>query len=142
MLWRLELAGCDVVDLWPLLAGRWRDHDQLHTTAFLDVHAALAFASCPDDPGAGRYWAGLDACHRGGASENDETFDLVVRPMAAAVRAYREGRYGKVAGGIDQLSEVVHRLGGSSLQRDVFAMTASEAARRSDRHQPAEGVGP
>jgi hypothetical protein len=142
MLWRLELAGCDVMDLWPLLAGRWRDHDQLHTTAFLDVHAALAFASCPDDPGARRFWSGLDACHRSAASENDETFDLVVRPVAVAIRAYRAGRYGEVVGGIDQLSELVHRLGGSIVQRDLFTMTAREAVRRSDLHQPAEGVGP
>ena len=139
MLWRLELAGCDVVDLWPLLAGRWRDHDQLHTTAFLDVHAALAFASCPDDPGAGRFWSGLDACHRSGASENDETFDLVVRPVATAIRAYREGRYGEAAGDIGKLSEVIHRLGGSRVQRDLFAMTAGEAVLRSGRHQSAGG---
>jgi|TARA_B100000749_G_scaffold68631_1_gene51492 hypothetical protein len=130
------------MDLWPLLAGRWRDHDQLHTTAFLDVHAALAFASCPDDPGARRFWSGLDACHRSAASENDETFDLVVRPVAVAIRAYRAGRYGEVVGGIDQLSELVHRLGGSIVQRDLFTMTAREAVRRSDLHQPAEGVGP
>ncbi len=133
MLWRLELAGCDVGDRWPTLAARWRDHDQLHTTGFLDIHAALAFATCPDDPGAGRYWAGLDACHRGGASENDETFDLVVRPVASAIRAYRAGRYDEVAGDIDRLSSVTHRLGGSIVQRDLLAMTAREAARRSDR---------
>jgi hypothetical protein len=47
-----------------------------------------------------------------------------------------------VVGGIDQLSELVHRLGGSIVQRDLFAMTAREAVRRRDLHQPAEGVGP
>ena len=141
MLWRLELAGCDVVDLWSTLAARWRDHDQLHTTAFLDVHAALVFASCPDDPGADRYWAGLDACHRAGVSENDETFDLVVRPLAAAIRSYREGRYRDAADGIDHLSAVAHRLGGSIVQRDVFAITASEAVLRGGHRRPAEEVG-
>jgi len=99
------------------------------------------FASCPDDPGADRYWAGLDACHRAGVSENDETFDLVVRPLAAAIRSYREGRYRDAADGIDRLSAVAHRLGGSIVQRDVFAITASEAALRGGRRRPAEEVG-
>ncbi len=132
LLWRLELAGCRVGDRWEPLAARWRGHDQLHTTGFLDLHAALAFAACPDDPGAEPFWHGLEACHRGAASENDLTFESVVRPLAAAVRAHRDGRHAESADGIEALAAVTHRVGGSHAQRDVFARTGS-ASRSSMR---------
>lgn len=129
LLWRLELAGCDVGDRWTPLTARWRGHDQLHTTGFLDLHAALAFSACPDDRGADPFWLGLDACHRDAASENDHTFELVVRPLAAAVRSHREGRYAESAGGIEALTDIIHRVGGSHAQRDVFAQTATASLR-------------
>ncbi|MBC8196039.1 MAG: tetratricopeptide repeat protein [Acidimicrobiia bacterium] len=130
LLWRLELAGCDVGDRWPTITEKWRNHDQLHTTGFLDLHAAMAFARCPADPGAGAFWEGLDACHRGVSSENDETFDLVVRPIAAAISNYREGHFGEAADAFRELKPVTYRVGGSIAQRDIFVRTGLEALRR------------
>lgn len=130
LLWRLDLAGCDTGDRWPTIAEKWRNHDQLHTTGFLDLHAALAFASCPEDPGAASFWEGLDACHREGRSENDEIFDLVVRPMAAAICDYREGRFTEAGHVILGLAGLISRVGGSFAQRDLFVRTGNDASLR------------
>ena len=61
LLWRLELAGCDVADRWDGLADRWDGVAERHTCAFLDVHAAMAFARRPGHPGAARWHEGLRA---------------------------------------------------------------------------------
>ncbi|MED5394839.1 MAG: tetratricopeptide repeat protein [Actinomycetota bacterium] len=132
LLWRLELAGCDVGARWPALAARWRDHDQLHTTGFLDLHAAMAFSACPDDPGAARFWDGLEACHPDGDSQNARTFDEVVRPLAAAVRDHRTGRHEQAAVAIASLASDTHRVGGSHAQRDLFARTGAASRRLVD----------
>ena len=132
LLWRLELAGCDVGDRWPGLATKWRNHDQLHTTGFLDLHAALAFSACPDDPGAANFWAGLDACHRDGASENDRIFDEVVRPLADALRDHRTGRHRAAVDVLDGLAATCHQVGGSHAQRDLFARTANASRQQVD----------
>ena len=132
LLWRLELAGNDVGDRWPGVAAKWRDHAQLHTTGFLDLHAALAFSACPDAPGAGAFWDGLEACHRDGASQNARTFDEVVRPLAAAVRDHRTGCHDRAAAAIAGLAADTHRVGGSHAQRDLFARTGAESRRLVD----------
>ncbi len=129
LLWRLELAGCNVGDRWTALAARWRGHDQLHTTGFLDLHAALAFSACPDAPGAEAFWAGLDACQRDGGSQNARTFDEVVRPLAAAVRDHRRGRHAEASVAIADLASATHRVGGSHAQRDLFTRTGDASQR-------------
>ena len=140
LLWRLELEGCPVGDRWAPLVARWRHHDQLHTTGFLDLHAAMAFSACPDDPGAEPFWLGLDACHRDGASENDRTFETVVRPVAAALRAHGEGRHADSAFGIEAVAGLVRRVGGSHAQRDVFFRTAADSRRRAAQPVPGTAV--
>ncbi len=124
LLWRLELAGCEVGDRWPELTSKWRRHNQLHTTGFLDLHAALAFAACPDDPGAEAFWVGLDSCHRDETSENARTFDEVVRPLAVAIRDHRSGRHTEASDVFRKLAGSIHRVGGSHAQRDLFVRTA------------------
>jgi tetratricopeptide (TPR) repeat protein len=130
LLWRLELAGCDVGDRWSTIAEKWRNHNQLHTTGFLDLHAALAFAACPEDPGATTFWEGLDACHRDDNSENDQTFEAVVRPMAEAISNYREGHHAEASHAILGLVGLISRVGGSIAQRDLFVRTGQDASRR------------
>ncbi len=138
LLWRLELAGCDVGDRWPALAAGWRGQDQLHTTGFLDLHAALAFAACPDDPGAEAFWHGLEACHRGGGSQNARIFDEVVRPLAVAVRDHRSGRHDRAAAAIAALAADTHRVGGSHAQRDLLARTGAASRRLADQSTTTE----
>lgn len=132
MLWRLELAGCDVGDRWPKLVVKWRNHEQLHTTGFLDLHAALAFSACPEDSGARDFWTGLDQCHRAGISENDQTFAEVVRPLATAVREHRAGKHTEAFSIFQSVAAATHRVGGSHVQRDLFVQTAAASQSRAN----------
>ena len=135
LLWRLELAGCDVADRWDGLADRWDGVAERHTCAFLDMHAALAFARRPGHPGAARWYEGLRAGsgsmvesgrigERGGAlSENDRTFSEVVVPLAEAFRGYAAGDAHRFVAMVDALGLSTRRIGGSIAQRDLIDLT-------------------
>ena len=158
LLWRLELAGCDVSHRWDGLADRWDGVAERHTCAFLDMHAAMAFARRPGHPGAARWHEGLRArcgsvvgdgragglgsvvgdgragglgsvVERGGTfSENDRTFREVVAPLADAFRGYAAGDADGFVGVVDALGSSTRRIGGSIAQRDLIAMTSRAAA--------------
>ncbi len=122
LLWRLELAGCDVADRWDGLADRWDGVAERHTCGFLDVHAALAFARRPGHPGARRWFDGL----RGrcvGASENDRLFTEVVVPLSDAFCAYAAGDADRFVSLVDGLGGSTRWIGGSIAQRDLIALT-------------------
>ena len=136
LLWRLELAGCDAGDRWDGLADRWDGVAERHTCAFLDVHAALAFARRPDHPGARRWFRGLE--ERGaGTSENDRTFLEVVAPLVHAFRAYAAGDTDRFVGVVDGLGGSARWIGGSIAQRDMITLTRGAAATGADRSGPA-----
>ena len=122
LLWRLELAGCDTGDRWDALADRWDNVAERHTCAFLDVHAALAFARRPEHPGARHWFQGLVE-REAGVSENDTTFGEVVMPLVEAFRSYAEGRYDHFARLVDRLGSSTSRMGGSIAQRDLITLT-------------------
>ena len=122
LLWRLELAGCDAGDRWDALADRWDNVAERHTCAFLDVHAALAFARRPEHPGTRHWFQGLEE-REAGVSENDTTFGEVVMPLVDAFRSYAEGRYDHFARLVDRLGSSTSRMGGSIAQRDLITLT-------------------
>ncbi len=135
LLWRLELAGEHVGPRWTDLATRWAAMpDTHHTTAFLDVHAAMAFARSGVDGGPAfptgwrddlaRTWAAE-------ASENGVIFRDVVAPLVDAVDAFAGGDN---AGSLDRFETAWsdrHRMGGSNAQRDVLTLTRDAARIRS-----------
>jgi tetratricopeptide (TPR) repeat protein len=116
LVWRMELAGLDVADRWRSLAQDWAKVAEVHNSAFVDGHAAMVFAAV-DGADADRFWDGLAASHTSGSSENDVTFTEVVKPLAALLRAHRRGS----VGGAGSLLPKLHRLGGSVIQRSIFA---------------------
>ena len=123
LLWRLELVGCEAGDRWDTLADRWDGVAERHTCAFLDVHAALAFARRPDHPGARRWFLGLE--ERGaGPSENDRTFMDVVAPLARSFCAHAAGDTARFANIVDGLGRSARWIGGSIAQRDLITLTA------------------
>ncbi|MXW97997.1 MAG: hypothetical protein F4Y05_10155 [Acidimicrobiaceae bacterium] len=126
LLWRLELAGCDAGDRWDALADRWDEVAERHTCAFLDVHAALAYARRPDHPGAGRWFRGLEE-RRAGTSENDRTFSRVVEPLVEAFGSYAHGDYDHCVQIVDVLGATTRYIGGSIAQRDLITLTAQAA---------------
>ena len=126
LLWRLELAGCDAGARWDALADGWDEVAERHTCAFLDVHAALAFARRPGHPGATSWFEGLRA-RQPGASENDSTFSEVVAPLVEAFCSYADGGYGRFVRLVDQLGPSTGRIGGSIVQRDLITLTRRAA---------------
>ena len=127
LLWRLELAGCDVGDRWGALAERWDGVAERHTCGFLDVHAALTFTRRPDHPGAGRWFEGLGE-RPSGTSENDRTFSRVVEPLVEAFGSYAHGAYDHCVQIVDALGAATRYIGGSIAQRDLITLTAQAAA--------------
>ena len=123
LLWRLELAGCDAGDRWDTLVDCWDNVAERHTCAFLDVHAALAFARRPGHPGARRWFDGLRS-RPPGTSENDSTFGGVVAPLVEAFCHYARGGCDRFARIVDGLGGAAARIGGSIAQRDLITLTA------------------
>jgi hypothetical protein len=126
LLWRTELAGFDVGDRWDAVADRWDGVIERHSCAFLDVHAAMAFARRPDHPGAERWFAGL-AARPSGDGQNDKTFEEVVTPLTTAFRSFAAGERNRFKVITDELAGATHRIGGSVAQRDLIELTRQAA---------------
>ena len=125
LLWRLELAGVDVGDRWRAMADKWSQNASLHTVAFLDLHAAMAFARCPDSVAAETFHASLRAGLDGQISENADIFKEVVLPILDIIATLPHS-----PAAADKLREVLprlHRIGGSVVQREIFERSYSSA---------------
>ncbi len=124
LLWRTELAGHSVGNRWDDVADRWAEIGNRHTSAFLDMHAAMAFARRPKHPGAAE-WAQAAPVGTAGAvgSENVETMALVSRPLGRALRRYADGDPQAFLDSMVALGEHTHRVGGSVAQRDIIELT-------------------
>jgi tetratricopeptide (TPR) repeat protein len=126
LLWRLELAGVDVGDRWRGMAENWAANATLHTNGFLDLHAALAFARCPNMPAADLFFDSLATAFGGGTSENAAGFAQVVKPLATAMRAFPDDPKTATAQITPLLSDL-YRLGGSIVQREIVERSYSSA---------------
>ena len=127
LLWRLELAGHDVGDRWDALADRWAALDERHTCAFIDLHAAMAFARRPDHPAVPGWLEGVTEAGVGGNSANAAVLRDVGRPLVEALVSFGAGDRASCLATIDSLSDETHRIGGSVAQRDVIALTRRAA---------------
>ncbi len=131
LLWRLELRKVEVGDRWLGLADRWATIEERHTSGFLDLHAAMAFARCPGHPGAQPFWDGLAAPRDDEGSQNAQTFETIVRPLVGAIRAFAVGADEAAAQALLGLAAQTRHIGGSIAQRDVVHLTRAAAQARS-----------
>lgn len=122
LLWRLELAGADVGDRWAGLADAFAARRERHTCGFLDLHAALVYARCPDHPEAAVFFSGVSTARAGADSENADIFVSVVRPLVEAIRVGGADPAGALRL-LDTIGGGLHRIGGSVVQRDLVYMT-------------------
>ena len=137
LLWRLELEGVDVGDRWRLMADKWAASAESHTIAFLDLHAALAFARCPDHVAADRFFESLDAAFAGASHENAGIYIDVLRPLAAAIRTFGIDP-SATAEKIAPLLPELHRIGGSIVQRELVERSFSSALLAAGQAKAAE----
>ncbi len=126
LLWRLELAGADTD-----MSGRWADladafaaRRERHTCGFLDLHAALVYARCPDHPEAAVFFSGVSTAHASTGSENADIFGSVVQPLVEAIRVGDADPAGALRL-LESIGDKLHRIGGSVVQRDLVGLTRS-----------------
>ena len=137
LLWRLELMGCAVGDRWRALTEKWVQHGETHSNGFLDFHAAMAFAAGPDPAKGAAFWRSLTTAHDDGGSENAETFRTVVKPLASAVRAFRQDDPSRAADGFAQVEADLQRIGGSLAQRELVDRSHASALCAAGRYDEA-----
>ena len=129
LLWRMHLRRLDVGSRWPELADLYEKDDEDGFYAFNDMHAMLAFAATGRSNAAATRLAAMKTTAEGQGT-NAMMLRLVGVPIARAVQAFGQERYGEV---VDHLMPVRYRTyvcGGSHAQRDVVHRTLIEAALR------------
>ena len=128
LLWRLHLRGVvDVGDRFRALAACWRAHGGAGSLGFTDVHTMLALIGSGDADGAAEIAEAIGAAAGASAAP---AWRLVARPASEALLAFAAGRHGECIETLLPLLGCSHILGGSHAQRDLFRLTAVEAARR------------
>lgn len=122
LLWRVELAGHQVGDRWDSVIQRWGTLDTLHTSAFIDMHAAMAFATAGNTPPATKFFAGTATPHFG-QSSNGQYLQTTGARLVAALSAYRRGDRKGCELGFQEIQAELRYVGGSLAQREILTKT-------------------
>ncbi|WP_349743598.1 tetratricopeptide repeat protein [Roseateles cavernae] len=129
LLWRLQLRGVEPGARWTALAQRWQAQGVWGGSAFLDLHAAMAFVSAGDR-------AGLQALRQAaiGAAAGpggESVWRRLALPAIDGFAALLDGKPVRCTELLLPLLPATQPMGGSHAQRQVLLLTAQEAARRS-----------
>ncbi|RMF04260.1 MAG: tetratricopeptide repeat protein, partial [Alphaproteobacteria bacterium] len=120
LLQRMELAGIDTQGRWEELADLAESRLDDHVLPFTDAHFMLALVGGGRLEAAHRYIESLQAFAASSDSEAAQVTGRLTLPLAQALLAYGEGRYGEAADGLYALRHELGPLGGSHAQQDVF----------------------
>lgn len=132
LLWRLHLRGVDTADRALTLANVFGDPGFRGFYAFNDVHATMALVAAGRLDEARRLVTELERA-AGDDGSNAAMVREVGLPVATALLAFGEGRYGDVVEALWPVRQIAHRFGGSNAQRDVIDQTLGVAALRAGR---------
>jgi tetratricopeptide (TPR) repeat protein len=122
LLWRLDLLGMPVGDRWATLAAKWRTYGCIHTSPFLDIHAAMAFSAGGDEL-EGRFLANFDQTPFPPESETANTLREVAKPLCQGIAAFRRDDWLEAQAQIELAIPNLHRIGGSLAQRQTVHRT-------------------
>lgn len=132
LLWRLEQADVSVGKRWGELAKRVVQHLDEQFFVFVDLHKLIAIAA--NSPWHAQDF--LESCLRY-ASDLNCTEAQVMRdvglPIAKAIIAHRNQAYGDAANLLLTVKDLVHRIGGSHAQRDLFDQMLIDSVLRAGR---------
>jgi len=127
LLQRLTLRGLAVKPAFAAVADRLGPRLGEHMLAFCDAHWVLGLAAAERFEEAESVLAGLR--HRGAQGDPDaEPYRDLAVPLGEACLAFHRGAYGACWRGIQALLPILHRLGGSHAQRDLFVQIMLAAA--------------
>lgn len=127
LLQRLALRGLAVKPALAAVADRLGPRLGEHMLAFCDAHWVLGLAAAERFEEAESVIAGL--LSRGAQGDPDaEPYRELAVPLGEACLAFHRGAYGACWRGIQALLPILHRLGGSHAQRDLFVQIMLAAA--------------
>jgi tetratricopeptide (TPR) repeat protein len=134
LLWRYQIYGCAPRELpWAEVRAHAARMTARPGMAFLDAHAALAYAAIGDEPAMDRHVDGLRTL----ASQGSALVEEVVLPLVLGIRAFGQQNYTQAIHLLEPLGEQLVRIGGSHAQREVFEDTLLQAYLRSGRCEQA-----
>ena len=129
LLWRIDLAGCDVAGRWLELADAWAPHIDDRFCSFNDLHAMLAFVGARDQDRCDRLVRVLRSAYSQ-PSRHGTTTRLLGLAACRALAAFGRGDDMLAITLLASLPPESHRLGGSHAQRDVLHLTMRRAVER------------
>lgn len=138
LLWRLQLRGVDAGARWATLAGRWQAQGVWGGSAFLDLHAAMAFVAAGDI-------RAVETLHHAAvaaaaAPGGDALWRRLALPAIDGFVALIDGKPALCTELLLPLLPATQPIGGSHAQRQVLLLTAQEAARRSGDRAMADAL--
>jgi hypothetical protein len=137
LLWRYQLYGCTGRELpWAEVAAYAARLTAQPGAAFLDAHAALAYAALDDQQALDRQVEALRAL----AAAGNALTEQVVLPLVLGLRAFGQGDYQAAIQRLEPLGQQLVRLGGSHAQREVFEDTLLQAYLRTGRGEQAAAL--
>jgi tetratricopeptide (TPR) repeat protein len=130
LLWRLELAGCEVGSRWTPLAEQWLTHVDDHVLIFNDLHIAMAVSRAGDSSNIARLRLSLNDYVQSGTGDNRDITATVGRGLIEGILAFADASYVTAVHHLLPLRYQSWRIGGSHAQRDLLAQTLIVAAER------------
>jgi tetratricopeptide (TPR) repeat protein len=135
LLWRLEQAGQNVANRWEDLADRTRNHLDEHLFVFVDLHYLVAIVAKSSTTDVQEF---LDSCVRYGKTKNNHCTEAQVMsevglPIAQGVIAHRNREYDVALNSLLPVQDLIHRIGGSHAQRDLFEQMLADSAIRANQ---------
>jgi hypothetical protein len=140
LLARLELRGVDVGNRWNDVASHLAGRTEEHVDPFLDLHYLYGLARAGRDQEAARLLQSL-AVHAAQVKPVQQVmWQQVAMPAARTLVAHAIGRFDAAADLLAPLLPMLHRIGGSHAQRDLFEQIHLDALIRSGRTEPARAI--
>lgn len=128
LLWRCSLVGAGQGFDWQVIAETADRVFPAGTSAWVDVHRAMALAALAETEGLGKLRDALRA-----AEERGHPTAATVAEVATALWEFAAGDYAAAADRLSAVRDQLVALGGSNAQRDVFEETLVEAHMRAGR---------
>lgn len=133
LLWRLDQENVDVGDRWAELAEHSAARAGENVLVFAETHYMMALAAVGDTAAVATM---LDTA-RAFAARDDESQCAVMRDIGLAlcesIAAFRSGDYDRSVDVLYPVRAAIRLIGGSHVQRDVFAQMLITAALRAGR---------
>jgi tetratricopeptide (TPR) repeat protein len=132
LLWRLDLIGWPTAGRWAPLAAKWRNYGDRHTSPFLDLHAAMAYAGSGNGIG-DDFISSFDRSPYIPSSETGDILRALVKPLCRAMFAFRQEDWCQALALFDETRPRLSDIGGSLAQRHTVDRTHGVAALRAGR---------